>query len=143
MLSIRLKGAIFAQGFQMKILAIDDDTVVVAYLAKYLKFKGHEFSQAFSASEGIVENKRILPQLVLVEIELGAKADLDLLAALVRDNPKASIVILTDHPSVQKAVDAMKYGATDYLQKPFLDAPVDLEKLKLVLAAHVLPEVVK
>ena len=127
----------------MKILAIDDDKAVMSYLAKYLKFKGHEFSQAFSAKEGIVENKRVQPQLVLVEIELGAKADLDLLSALERDNPAASVVILTGHPSVQKAVDSMKLGAADYLQKPFLEAPVDLEKLKHLLAMHVLPETIQ
>jgi DNA-binding NtrC family response regulator len=124
----------------VKILAIDDDVNVVASLEKFLKLMGHEFSKAGTAHEGIAQNKRVLPQLVLVEIELGAKADLDLLAALGRDNPKASVVILTGHPSIQKAVDAMKFGAADYLEKPHLDAPVDLQKLKQLLATHVLPE---
>jgi ActR/RegA family two-component response regulator len=124
----------------MKILVIDDDIPTVTQLKTFMESLGHECFVAHSAHKGIDENKHLQPQLVLVEIELGAKADLDLLAGLVRDNPRASIVILASQATVHRAVEAMKHGASDYLQKPYLDAPVDMEKLKKMLAAHVVHE---
>lgn len=123
----------------MKILVIDDNFSMVTQIKNFLMVLKHECAWASSAEEGIAENKRQMPQLVLVEIELGPRAGIDLLGALLRDNPGASVVILTAHASVPSAVEALKNGASDYLQKPFLDAPVDLKKLLELISAHLGP----
>src|SRR6185312_3377221 len=58
------------------------------------------------------------PALVLLDVRLPDIDGFELIAPLRREVPDAAIVMMTGHPSVPRAVEAMKAGATNFLEKP-------------------------
>jgi DNA-binding NtrC family response regulator len=85
---------------------------------------------ALTAKEGIRANADHAPHILLIDICLneGDKAGLDLVEELLTDNPPARAIMLSGSTHMQDAVQAVKMGAADFLEKP-----IDFERLyKLV-----------
>lgn len=78
--------------------------------------------------EGFAENRLHKFDLAFLDLRLGPESGLELLPKLLADSPWLKIVVMTAYSSVDTAVEAMKRGAFDYIEKPFA-----LEKLGLVL----------
>jgi DNA-binding NtrC family response regulator len=103
------------------ILLVDDETKILNALANALRSEGHEVVATTSAREG----QRLLSQrmfdLLVVDNLMPDLTGLDLIrelhAAAAADRPQ--IVMMTAHATVESAIEAMKLGAFDYLQKPF------------------------
>ncbi|HTA17622.1 MAG TPA: response regulator, partial [bacterium] len=113
----------------MNILVIDDETEFADALSKTLEALGHRPSQAFTGAEGLLKAKSDPPDAVLLDINMPDISGMGLLPDLRRMAPELSVVMITGQASHRTAVEAIKLGAEDYLEKPF-----QLEDLKLVLA---------
>jgi two-component system nitrogen regulation response regulator GlnG len=109
-----------------KLLVIDDDESVIWVIKKALEPLGYEVEAKTSVKAGV----RAAPgfKLVLSDLVLPDGNGMDALKEIRSLNPDAHVIIVTAHGRMQSAIDAMKEGAYDYLEKPF-----DIEELKIVV----------
>ena len=111
-----------------KVLLVDDEVTMVQLVADSLRGWGHEvhpFSNGPAALEALEE---IQPEVIITDLYLDKTRafGLDLLKHTKKNLPSAVVIVVTGFGSIETAVDAMKYGAFDYLEKPF-----KLDELKL------------
>ena len=112
----------------MKILIIDDEQSLTKILTKFLEQNGYEAYPAYTGQEGLEKNDVLKPDVVLVDLLLPDISGMDLISKFNESSSNVSIVVITGVGSVDSAVQAMKKGAEDYLEKP-----IDLEKLNIVM----------
>jgi DNA-binding NtrC family response regulator len=83
-----------------------------------------------TGKEGLQMADEVSPDLVLLDLRLPDMDGIDVLRALKARHAETAVIIITGFGQIQSAVEAMKAGATDYLEKPF----EHLDKLKLAVA---------
>ena len=74
---------------------------------------------AAGVEEALVQLRRQRFSAVLTDLKLPAGSGLDVLKAALDDDPAVPVIIMTAYASTESAIQALKYGAFDYLQKPF------------------------
>ena len=84
--------------------------------------------EADSAEAALQQIEAHAPELIVTDLKLPALSGTDLLREVRKLLPSSEIAIMTGHGSIESAVDAMKLGAYDYIEKPFR-----VEKLRLLL----------
>jgi DNA-binding NtrC family response regulator len=106
------------------ILVVDDEKNQREILETILSSEGYDVTTASSgeAAMKFVESRRF--DLVLSDLKMTGMSGLDLLKELTNYDKSIIVILLTAHGSVDSAVDALRLGAFDYLQKPY-----DSEKL--------------
>ncbi|MBX3245241.1 MAG: sigma-54-dependent Fis family transcriptional regulator, partial [Acidobacteria bacterium] len=106
------------------ILVVDDEKNQREILETILSGEGYDVTTASSgeAAMKFVESRRF--DLVLTDLKMTGMSGLDLLKELTNFDRSIIVILLTAHGSVDSAVDALRLGAFDYLQKPY-----DSEKL--------------
>jgi DNA-binding NtrC family response regulator len=104
------------------ILLVDDEEKILKALGRALRDAGHEVLEATNPREG----RRLLGErsfdLLIVDNVMPQLSGLDLIREYVgstSDGDRAQILMMTAHATVESAIEAMKLGALDYLQKPF------------------------
>lgn len=112
----------------MRIQLIDDEESLVKILSKIIEREGHQVFPSHTAAEGLEKIAELQPDLILLDLHLPDKSGTEVLAQLNAMASQASVVVITGESSVETAIQAMKLGAEDYLEKP-----IDPEKLKIVL----------
>lgn len=111
-----------------KILVIDDEKLVCWTLEDVLGREGYEVISAESGEAGLKLIEEESPDLVLLDLRLPRMDGMEVLDRIKEIEPEALVIILTAHGTVESAVEAMKKGAYDYINKPF-----DLGETKLTL----------
>jgi len=101
-----------------RILVVDDDEGVRSFLAEALAEFGHEVVQAEGGQQAISELARSAFDLVLTDLKMPGIDGMAVLKHVRAEQPDAEVIMLTAHGTVETAVEAMKLGAFDYLQKP-------------------------
>jgi two-component system, NtrC family, nitrogen regulation response regulator NtrX len=99
-------------------LVIDDDDVVRKTCVELLEARGHKALAAASVGEGLRLFSEHHPAVVLLDLRLPDGTGIDVLRELQRQAPGTPVVVISGHGSVAEAVEAMKVGATDFLEKP-------------------------
>src|SRR5688500_20363530 len=104
-----------------KIFVVDDELTMVQMVTETLRSESHEvlpFTNAVPALEALEPQH---PDLVVVDmvLEKSRVQGLDVLAKARTLNPPSVVIVITGFGTVETAVDAMKKGAYDYLEKPF------------------------
>jgi DNA-binding NtrC family response regulator len=99
------------------VLIIDDDPAVQRAVASALA-ADYTVHAASSGEEGLAEFERRRPDLVLLDVMLPLMSGLAVLRALKRLSTEVPVIMMTAYAEVQTAVQAIKLGATDYLEKP-------------------------
>ena len=99
------------------VLIIDDDTAIQRLLGATLA-PSYAVHAASSGEEGLREFERVRPDVVLLDVMLPQMSGLAVLRALKRQSAELPIIMMTAYAEVQTAVQAIKLGASDYLQKP-------------------------
>ncbi len=115
----------------IKILIIDDDLALARSLEIQLKAEGHQVAVAHNVSDGMIALEEVVPDLVLLDLNLPDEHGLTALRAILAVQPDVTVVIMTGNTENSEAVEAMRDGAFDYLRKP-----LDLNEL-LQMAAKV------
>src|SRR5438132_1564394 len=112
------------------ILVVDDERNIRTLCARVLAGDQIEVHGVGTGKEGLQTADDVSPDLVLLDLRLPDMDGIDVLRALKGRHPETAVIIITGFGQIQSAVEAMKAGATDYLEKPF----EHLDKLKLAVA---------
>lgn len=121
-----------------RILVVDDDPGMRMAMSETLKRKRYQVDQASDGKQALLEIGRHQYQAMVTDLRMPGMTGLELLAQVKKLSPATEVVLVTAHGSIDTAVEAMKYGAYDFIQKPF-SAP-DLEKVVYNALVKNMPE---
>ncbi|MBB5324013.1 two-component system NtrC family response regulator [Anoxybacillus tepidamans] len=103
------------------ILVIDDEREVGTFFRHFLEEKGYHVTLGFSGKDFSTLIRQHRFDLALIDVKLPDTNGLDLLKQLKLSFPACKAVVMTGYSTVKTAVEAIKYGASDYVEKPFDD----------------------
>ncbi len=103
---------------QYALLLIDDEESILLGLGKYLKKEGYRVSTASSGEEGIKKFKESYFDLIITDIMMDGLDGIEVLKQAKEIRPDVLVMMLTGYGSLNTAVDALRLGAFDYMQKP-------------------------
>ena len=109
---------------------VDDERNIRTLVARVLAPDQVEVQGASTGNEGLQMADEMSPDLVLLDLRLPDMDGMDVLRTLKNKHPGVAVIIITGFGQIQSAVEAIKVGATDYIEKPF----EHLEKLKLAVS---------
>ncbi|HLP00591.1 MAG TPA: sigma-54 dependent transcriptional regulator [Opitutaceae bacterium] len=101
------------------ILIIDDDEEIRYSLGRVLSARQYRIVEAGSGEEGFAIAKKGAPDLVFLDIRMGGMSGIETLQHLRATHPQLLVVLMTAFGTAQTAIEAMKFGAFDYVMKPF------------------------
>ncbi len=104
------------------VLLVDDETKIRLALADALREDGHEVLATGSPREALLLVSQRLFDVMIVDNLMPELTGLDLIREIAASTPPAErpqMIMMTAHATVESAIEAMKLGASDYLQKPF------------------------
>ncbi|ABL00944.1 sigma-54-dependent transcriptional regulator [Pelobacter propionicus] len=108
------------------ILIVDDERGQRDILKLILRKEGYDIVDVPGVGEALEQLDRREFDLILTDLKMQGQSGLDLLERVLSDDPQQCVILMTAHGSVDSAVEAMRMGAFDYLEKP-------LERDNLVL----------
>lgn len=100
------------------VLVVDDDDTFRVRLAQAFEKRGYEVRQAADADAAVAAANEDSPEHAVVDLKMPGASGLTVVRELSRIDPSTKIVVLTGYGSIATALDAMRLGATHYLQKP-------------------------
>jgi len=100
------------------VLVVDDDATFRARLARAFAQRGYEVREAAGAEEALARASEDSPEHAVVDLKMPGASGLTVVRELHRIDPATRIVVLTGYGSIATALDALRLGATHYLQKP-------------------------
>lgn len=103
-----------------RILFVDDEPSVLKSLGDYFVELGHEVYRAQSGKEGIALWEQAQPHVTVLDLKMPGMSGMEVLEVLRRKG--AVVLMLTGHGEIESAVQAMRLGAENFLQKP-IDMP--------------------
>ena len=104
-----------------EILVIDDNADIRFLICNILKEKGYIVRSAANYNQAVNEIETKLPNLSIIDIKLdkGDKDGIDLLKLLISKNKFIPAIMISGHANVQVAVEAIRIGAYEFVEKPF------------------------
>ncbi len=117
------------------VLIVDDEEVARSFLRDALEDAGYEALEAGDLAQAHQHLDAGAADIVLLDVRLPDGSGLSLLDRLELENPRPPVILITAHGEVEMAVEAMKKGAQDFLEKP-----LDIERL--LNAVHKCQEIV-
>ena len=111
-----------------EILFVDDDTTILSLVEEYLNAFNYRVSVVDNGLKALelIEEKNF--DVVFTDFKMPDINGLELLALIKEYRPLTEVIIVTGHGTMESAIQAMKYGSYDYIQKPF-----KLEVLKILI----------
>src|SRR6187551_733084 len=100
------------------ILIIDDEKAIRKTLTEILTFEGFKLEEAADGEEGLKKFKDKSYDVVLCDIKMPKVDGLDFLQKAIESNPDVPIIMISGHGNIETAVEAVKKGAYDFIQKP-------------------------
>ncbi len=111
-----------------KILVVDDDAAITRSMRRILETEGYKVDSADTGEKGLRLALEASYDLVLLDLRLGSLDGLEVLRQLREKKPEQLVIMVTGFANVATAVEAMKRGAYDYIQKPF-----NIDELRLAV----------
>src|SRR2546421_912863 len=102
-----------------KILLIEDDPAIVTSLREILLADGYDVSVAKRGDEGLLMAQNDAFDVVVTDLKLPGLSGLELIRQLHTTKPRLPLILMTAHGTTEIAIEATKFGAYDYLLKPF------------------------
>lgn len=112
----------------MKVFVIDDEKNICISLKNILEDEGYHIQYSTSVEEGLKTIDTFLPDLVLLDVQLKDGNGLEVLKKIKESYPDMTVVMISGHSGIKEAVQAMKSGAFDFLEKP-----LNLARIKLTV----------
>jgi two-component system, NtrC family, response regulator AtoC len=113
---------------KIRLLVVDDEQSIRRLCMTIGTSLGFVCAEAESAESAVSRLEAESPDLVLTDLKLPSQSGVELLRQVKALIPRTEVAIMTGHGSIESAVDAMKLGAYDYIEKPFR-----VEKMRLLL----------
>jgi len=111
----------------MRILIVDDEANIRRTTLVALEGLGHEVLEASNPAEALTQMGKS-PELIFLDLRLGGSSGIELIPQLLELSPGVEIIVFTAYASIETAVESMRAGAVDFLEKPFTP-----EQLRLAL----------
>src|SRR5688572_14289467 len=112
-----LAGSIFFT--VRRVLVVDDEENLRLVLRTLLRRHGYEVEAAASGEEALGLVDSFGPDVILTDVRMPKMGGLDLLGTLKAKGNEATVIVMSAYGNTDLAIDAMKAGAYDYVQKPF------------------------
>lgn len=112
----------------MKILVVDDERSIRNTLKEILEFEGHEITLASDGAEGVEKTQAAQYDAIFCDIKMPNMDGKELLDKLVQGGCESTIIMMSGHGDIDTAVDCIKKGAYDFIQKP-----LDLNRILITL----------
>ena len=109
-----------------KILVIDDEETNVRVLSISLRADGYEVVTAYSGAEGLEVFEREQPDVVLTDIKMPGMDGIEVLKRIKAEHPDAEVVIITGHGDIDNTIEALQFGASDFINKPIRDEALSI-----------------
>jgi two-component system response regulator RegA len=103
---------------KQSLLLVDDDEVFRTRMARAFVERGYEVTAAHDFDSALAHARIESPELAVLDLKMPGRSGLELVKALLEIDPQTKIVVLTGYGSIATAIDAVRLGATYYLQKP-------------------------
>jgi two-component system, response regulator FlrC len=103
----------------LPILVVEDDASLREALSDTLEMAGYSIIAADSAESALAQLKLSHPGLVLTDVQMPGMDGHALLRNLKMQRPEIPVILMTAYGQIERAVQAMREGASDYLPKPF------------------------
>jgi len=100
------------------ILVVDDDKSI-RYSLKRMMEGSYTVLTAQNGEEALAEAREGRPDLVVMDIKMPGRSGIDVLRDIKSIDPKSLVILMTAYGTTETAIEAMKYGAFDYVLKPF------------------------
>ncbi len=117
-----------SEDLKIRLLVVDDEQSIRRLCMTIGNTLGFTCAEAESAEAALSRLDTETPDLVLTDLKLPTLSGVELLRQMKILLPRAEVAIMTGHGSIESAVDAMKLGAYDYIEKPFR-----VEKMRMLL----------
>ena len=102
-----------------RLLVVEDEPLLGVAIADALRQEGWIVDVAEDGARGEELFKQHSPELVLVDLVMPQMDGMELLRRIKAVDPECTVVMITAHGSVERAVEAMRDGAADFITKPF------------------------
>src|SRR6202789_1106734 len=102
-----------------KVLIVDDQRNMRTTLAMMLRGAGYEVDEAADGEMGSERGAHEAFDVVLTDLRMGTKDGIDVLRGVKEAQPLTEVIVMTAYGTIESAVEAMRLGAFDYIQKPF------------------------
>ena len=103
----------------MRVLLVDDEVTIAVTLRDALEEAGHEVYPAADTESALALLAREAPDVVLTDIRMPGAGGMEVLRRSVELDPRRPVVMMTGFGTIDQAVEAMRIGAANYVQKPF------------------------
>ena len=104
-----------------RILAVDDEAIVLDSFRKILVAAGYAIDTVESGREALGLVQKHQYDFVFTDLKMPEMDGLDVVKGVMHYSPESDVVVITGYATIESAVNAMKWGAMDYVQKPFTE----------------------
>ena len=118
-----------------KLLIVDDEIKMLKYTAKRLATRGYEVITASSGEEALELLKDHQFEVALLDVMMPAMGGIETLREIKKIAPQTAVILVTGHNSADIDAKASKWGAFDYLLKPF-DLDALMHKIDMAVASE-------
>jgi DNA-binding NtrC family response regulator len=101
-----------------KILIIDDERAIRRALREILEFEGYQVIEAENGMEGLEKAMASLYDIIFCDIKMPMMDGIEVLDALIKEQNETPVVMISGHGTIENAVQALKKGAFDFIEKP-------------------------
>ncbi|MDR3256923.1 MAG: response regulator [Endomicrobium sp.] len=127
-----------------RILIVDDEQAIRELLITEFFKLGYEVFSAINGEEAIAKIKTEKVNIVITDMKMPKVDGLDLLKVVKEQFPETEVIIITGYATIENALDAMRSGAYDFVQKPFnidellalADKAMEKSELKILVALY-------
>lgn len=119
---------------EFSIFLVDDDPFFLSVCEQYLHNSGFANITKFESSTDFLNNLKLQPDLIFLDYSMDSLNGIETLKKIKRFNPDSFVVFISGQENIDVAVNALKYGAFDYLIKN----QISEEKIKAVLEKGIL-----
>jgi len=120
-----------------KVLLVDDEKEFLEIMSERMKARDMEVTTVTSARQALEIIEKESFDAIILDFQMPGMDGMDALKAIKAKKPELQIILLTGYATVEKSVEAMKIGATDFIEKP-VDLEVLAEKIKSAKAEKML-----
>ena len=104
-----------------KLLLIDDEPDILRVLSMSLKADGYDVVSAQNGPEGIAAFEKEKPDIVITDIKMPGMNGIEVLKKVKGLSIDTEVIIITGHGDIENAIEALKHGASDFINKPVRD----------------------
>ena len=112
---------------EARILVVDDEKNIRLTVAQCLEPQGYTVQTAIDGLDGLSQLAEYNPHLMLLDLQMPGMNGIEVLARAKELKPDLNVIMVSAHGNVENAVEAMKLGAVDFIQKPF--TPKEIREL--------------